>query len=146
MRIEILSDAEDDLIAGARFYERQGTGLGVGGLSSQDRVSLSGTELFRVGLIVRDPGTAHSKYGNANSATLRYLCRQRVGFSGLRKSDRLSFHAVSPFPFRAVFPNQSFSRLQKPACSKWPIEVLTQSTDSAPVRAMSAVMSLRYCA
>jgi plasmid stabilization system protein ParE len=28
MRIEILSEAEDDLIAGARFYERQGTGLG----------------------------------------------------------------------------------------------------------------------
>lgn len=28
MRIEILSDAEDDLIAGARFYGRQGTGLG----------------------------------------------------------------------------------------------------------------------
>jgi plasmid stabilization system protein ParE len=28
MKIEILSDAEEDLIAGARFYERQGTGLG----------------------------------------------------------------------------------------------------------------------
>jgi hypothetical protein len=28
MRIEILSDAEDDIIAGARFYERQGAGLG----------------------------------------------------------------------------------------------------------------------
>jgi hypothetical protein len=28
MRIEILSDAEEDLVAGARFYERQGTGLG----------------------------------------------------------------------------------------------------------------------
>jgi hypothetical protein len=28
MRIEILSDAEEDLIAGARFYERQGVGLG----------------------------------------------------------------------------------------------------------------------
>jgi hypothetical protein len=28
MRIEILSDAEDDLIEGARFYERQGVGLG----------------------------------------------------------------------------------------------------------------------
>jgi len=28
MRIEILSDAEEDLIAGATFYERQGTGLG----------------------------------------------------------------------------------------------------------------------
>jgi hypothetical protein len=28
MRIEILSDAEEDLIAGARFYERQVTGLG----------------------------------------------------------------------------------------------------------------------
>jgi hypothetical protein len=28
MRIEILSDAENDLIAGARFYEQQGAGLG----------------------------------------------------------------------------------------------------------------------
>jgi hypothetical protein len=28
MRIEILSDAEDDLVAGARFYERQRAGLG----------------------------------------------------------------------------------------------------------------------
>ena len=28
MRIEILSDAEIDLITGAKFYERQGTGLG----------------------------------------------------------------------------------------------------------------------
>jgi hypothetical protein len=28
MRIEILSDAEEDLVAGARFYERQGIGLG----------------------------------------------------------------------------------------------------------------------
>lgn len=28
MRIEILSDAEDDLVAGAKFYERQGVGLG----------------------------------------------------------------------------------------------------------------------
>jgi hypothetical protein len=28
MRIEILSDAEEDLVADARFYERQGTGLG----------------------------------------------------------------------------------------------------------------------
>jgi hypothetical protein len=28
MRIEILSDAEEDLVAGARFYERQGPGLG----------------------------------------------------------------------------------------------------------------------
>jgi hypothetical protein len=27
-----------------------------------------------------------------------------------------------------------------------PIEVPTQSTDSAPVRAMSAAMSVRYCA
>ncbi|MBV8213719.1 MAG: type II toxin-antitoxin system RelE/ParE family toxin [Verrucomicrobia bacterium] len=28
MRIEILSDAEEDLIAGTAFYERQGSGLG----------------------------------------------------------------------------------------------------------------------
>jgi plasmid stabilization system protein ParE len=28
MRIEILSEAEEDLIAGAKFYEGQGTGLG----------------------------------------------------------------------------------------------------------------------
>jgi hypothetical protein len=28
MRIEILSDAEDDLVAGARFYQRQDVGLG----------------------------------------------------------------------------------------------------------------------
>lgn len=28
MRIEILSDAEEDLVAGAKFYERQGSGLG----------------------------------------------------------------------------------------------------------------------
>ena len=28
MRIEILSDAEDDLVSGARFYERQWVGLG----------------------------------------------------------------------------------------------------------------------
>jgi hypothetical protein len=28
MRIEILSDAQSDLISGARFYERQGGGLG----------------------------------------------------------------------------------------------------------------------
>ena len=28
MRIEILSDAEDDLVVGARFYERQRVGLG----------------------------------------------------------------------------------------------------------------------
>jgi plasmid stabilization system protein ParE len=28
MRIEILSDAQDDLVAGAKFYERQGAGLG----------------------------------------------------------------------------------------------------------------------
>jgi plasmid stabilization system protein ParE len=28
MRIEILSEAEEDLIAGAKFYESQGTGLG----------------------------------------------------------------------------------------------------------------------
>jgi hypothetical protein len=28
MRIEILSDAEDDLVAGAKFYERRRAGLG----------------------------------------------------------------------------------------------------------------------
>ena len=28
MRIEILSDAEDDLVAGAKFYERKRAGLG----------------------------------------------------------------------------------------------------------------------
>jgi plasmid stabilization system protein ParE len=28
MRIEILSDAQDDLVAGTKFYERQGAGLG----------------------------------------------------------------------------------------------------------------------
>jgi ParE toxin of type II toxin-antitoxin system, parDE len=28
MRIEILSDAQDDLLSEARFYERQGAGLG----------------------------------------------------------------------------------------------------------------------
>jgi plasmid stabilization system protein ParE len=28
MRIEILSEAENDLIAGAKFYERRGAGLG----------------------------------------------------------------------------------------------------------------------
>jgi len=28
MRIEILSDAEEDLVADAKFYERQGSGLG----------------------------------------------------------------------------------------------------------------------
>ena len=34
MRIEILSDAENDLIAGARFYERSRAGLGEYFLSS----------------------------------------------------------------------------------------------------------------
>ena len=28
MRIEILSEAENDLVAGAKFYERRSTGLG----------------------------------------------------------------------------------------------------------------------
>jgi hypothetical protein len=39
MRIEILSDAEDDLVTGAKFYERRSAGLGQYFLNSLIRIS-----------------------------------------------------------------------------------------------------------
>jgi hypothetical protein len=68
MRIEILSDAEEDLVAGARFYERQGPGLGEYFLNSiySDIDSL----LIYAGLGYRD------RYANAANTASRAWSRR----------------------------------------------------------------------
>jgi hypothetical protein len=47
MRIEILSEAEDDLVAGAKFYERRRAGLGEYFLNSL----YSDIDICRVGIL-----------------------------------------------------------------------------------------------